>query len=112
MVKFHGVTGFEETLYELGLEYQYLYIDRGLKIHRNRFCLLDGTIVIEVIIQEETGNVTIRDSRGTLEYPSLDLEQLNLLIINIGDTLTPVIPYIYIRILYGRRVLHHSEYKK
>lgn len=57
------------------------------------------------------GYVQIIDKRGTREYPALDLEQLDLRIVDLGGTLTPVIPYIYIRVLYGRRVLHHSEYK-
>ncbi len=111
MIKFHGVTGFEGTLYKLGLEYQHLYVDRETGIHRNRFCLLDGTVILEVSIEEKTGNVQIIDKRGTREYPALDLEQLDLRIVNLGGTLTPVIPFIYIRVLYGRRVLHHSEHK-
>jgi len=112
MLKFEGISNIEGTLYELGLEYQYHYLDRGLKIHRNRFCLLDGTVIIEVSIQEETGNVQIRDRRGIREYPALELGQLDLRIVNLGGTLTPVIPFIYIRILHGHRLLHHSEYKQ
>lgn len=108
MVKFRTFDLTHKILDELGLEYQYLLKN---KMHRNRFCLLDGTVILEVSIEEKTGNVQIIDKRGTREYPALDLEQLDLRIVDLGGTLTPVIPFIYIRILYGRRVLHHSEYK-
>jgi hypothetical protein len=111
MIKFPVAADLEKILFSLGLEYQYLYTMGEKRSHRNRFCLLDGTVILEVSIQEETGNVQIRDKLGTREYPSLDLMQLDLRIVNLGGTLTPVIPYIYIRALYGRRVLHHSEYK-
>lgn len=112
MVKFKTFDLTHKILEDLGLEYQYLLKKSGEgQMHRNRFCLLDGTIILEVCIQEETGNVQIMDKRGTREYSSLDLMQLDLRIVDLGGTLTPVIPFIYIRVLYGRRVLHHSEYK-
>ena len=111
MIKFPVDADLEKILFSLGLEYQYLYTMGEKRSHRNRFCLLDGTVILEVSIEEKTGNVQIIDKRGTREYQALDLEQLDLRIVDLGGTLTPVIPYIYIRVLYGRRVLHHSEYK-
>lgn len=111
MIKFPVDADLEKILFSLGLEYQYLYTMGEKRSHRNRFCLLDGTVILEVSIEEKTGNVQIIDKRGTREYPALDLEQLDLRIVNLGGTLTPVMPYIYIRVLYGRRVLYHSEHK-
>ncbi|MGE4585674.1 MAG: hypothetical protein AB7C91_13625 [Sphaerochaeta sp.] len=74
--------------------------------------MLDGTDILELHIEEVTGNVQIKDKQGIQDYPSLDLKDLHLMIINIGNTLTPKVPFFYIRVLAGMHVLHHSEHKQ
>lgn len=115
MTSFRMSDSTHKILDELGLEYQYMLRgDRVGQLHRNRFCSPDGTVILEVRVQDSNGigTVFLKDSRGERDYPISDVDQLQLLIINIGDTLNAKVPFIYIRVLDGRRVLHHSEYKQ
>ena len=115
MIKFRINDKTQEILNSLGLEYQYAcQMNGGGQSHRNRFCLLDGTVVLEVSIMDQNGSGTVclKDSGGKRNYSCSDLEQLNLLVINVGDTFSPRISFIFIRILNGRNLLHHSEYKQ
>lgn len=115
MISFRMFDSTHRILDNLALEYQYMHRDDGVgQLHRNRFCSPDGTVIIEVSVhlQNGIGTVFLKDSRGERDYHLTDIDQLQLLIINIGDTLTPTVPFIYIRVLDGRHVLHHSEYKQ
>lgn len=115
MISFRMFDSTHRILDELALEYQYMHRDDGVgQLHRNRFCSPDGTVILEVRVQEENGlgTVYLKDSRGERGHHLTDIDQLQLLIINIGDTLTPKVPLIFIRVLDGRRLLHHSEYKQ
>jgi hypothetical protein len=115
MIRFRINDTTQEILNSLGLEYQYTcQTDGGGQSHRNRFCLLDGTVVLEVSILEQDGRGTVylKDSGGKRNYSCPDLKQLNLLVINVGDTFSPSISFIFIRIINGRHLLHHSEYKQ
>ena len=115
MTRFRMFDSTQKILEALGLEYQYERRDDRIgQLHRSRFCSPDGTVILEVKVQDSNGigTVFLKDSRGERDYPLSDVNQLQLLIINIGDTLTPSVPFIYIRVLDGRHVLHHSEYKQ
>ena len=112
MTKFRTSDATHKILKELGLEYRYsLQDDGGGPLHRNLFCQPDGTVILEANIQEEKGRVLIKDSRRIREYLAIDIDLLDLLIINVGGTLLPKVPYIFIRILHKQRLLHHSEHK-
>ena len=115
MTKFKIRKETHKLLKSLGLKYQYAYQnDEEWQSYQNQFCLLDGTVILEASVLEQNGRGTIyiKDSRGKRNYTFSDVDQLNLLIINIGDTLSPKVPFIFIRILDGLRLLHHSEYKQ
>ena len=115
MTKFKIRKENQKLLNNLGLKYQYEYqSDKEGQVHQNQFCLLDGTVVLEASVLEQNGKgtISIRDSRRKRAYSFEDVNQLNLLIINIGDNLSPTVSFIFIRILDGLRLLHHSEYKR
>lgn len=112
MTKFWVDTDLETTLFCLGLEYQYLYEKRKEGYHSNRIYSLDGTVILEVEVWENSGKVVIKDNQGEREFTSINLDKLHLLIIDIGGTLSPKIPHICIRILYNHDLLHHSTYKQ
>lgn len=82
MIKFPVDADLEKILFSLGLEYQYLHTMGEERSHRNRLCMLDGTIVLEVEIWEECGRMMITDKQGIREFKSIDLGILHLLIID------------------------------
>jgi hypothetical protein len=115
MTKFKIRKETQKLLNSLGLKYQYSYKNgREGQIHQNQFCLLDGTVVLEagILEQDGKGTISIIDSHRKRDYSFSDVNHLNLLIINIGDTFSPKVPFIFIRILDGLCLLHHSEYKQ
>ena len=114
MTKFTISKKSQQTFMKLGLEYQYMKKIGIQEIHRNRFCYKDGTIGLEVLIKETQGigSVTISSKGKTKDYPSVNVEKLNLLVINLGLALESDMPDISVRILEGCKLLNHIEFKQ
>ena len=113
MTKFRMCDATNKVLNGLGLEYQYeLRKDGKGQLHRNRFCLEDDTIVLEVLIKESegVGSVTINKMGVKNDYPSIKLETLKLLIINLGRAFELEKPRIDVRVLNGFHLLNHIEF--
>jgi len=113
LTHFHINTETEGMLQSLGLEYQYktLLNENGYRCHRNRFCKEDGTVVLEIRIQENKygGILVIRDINDEIELPVL-FEELRLRAVPVGILSEPQTPRIFIRILYNDEVLLHKAF--